>query len=327
MEFKIGGEELAKVLTYYGLISSTAEDKIICPFHKDVNPSMKLDFNKGVYYCFGCGESGDAMSFVKKMNPKMSDLRACREYVRILRSKKTKHVKITRHSRQYEKCTEENLDIAKDYYYGLKKIDWETDKSEEVQEVLKYMQDRGFTAKALTKIGAKVTYNKAYPIIFPLMDNKEFVGWDCRTTTKAIEKKRKYLYNEGFSRATTVCGVYGKYDYVYLVEGYMDYLKFRQFGIHNVVTVLGWKLTDLQIKKLKDNGIKTIISALDNDSCGIKGTQYLTEYFTVYRFRYLKGIKDPGEMTKPLFIKMNNKTLEDMHNGRAYNEQYSKTKR
>lgn len=317
MELKFGGEELAKVLIYYGLIGSTAEDKIVCPFHKDVNPSLKLDFEKGSYFCFGCGETGDAMTFVRKMNPKMSDLRACREYIRILRSKKTKSVKLIRH-KKYEVCSEDNLTMAKDYYYGLRTIDWENDDTEEVVEVRRYMEQRGFTAKALTKIGAKITYNKAYPIIFPLMDNKEFVGWDCRTTTKAIEKKRKYLYNDGFSRGTTVCGVYGHKRYVYLVEGYMDYLKFRQFGIHNVVACLGWKLTELQIKKLKDSGVDTIISALDNDECGVKGTKYLTNFFTVYRFRYLKGIKDPGEMNKALFEKMNKKTLEDMRNGRAY---------
>ena len=35
----------------------------VCPFHKDKNPSMKID-NR--YYCFGCGEKGDAVDFVAK---------------------------------------------------------------------------------------------------------------------------------------------------------------------------------------------------------------------------------------------------------------------
>ena len=35
----------------------------VCPFHKDKNPSMKID-NR--YYCFGCGEKGDAIDFVAK---------------------------------------------------------------------------------------------------------------------------------------------------------------------------------------------------------------------------------------------------------------------
>ncbi len=35
----------------------------VCPFHKDRNPSMKIDRR---YYCFGCGEKGDAIDFVAK---------------------------------------------------------------------------------------------------------------------------------------------------------------------------------------------------------------------------------------------------------------------
>lgn len=34
-----------------------------CPFHDDKHPSMKVDKR---YYCFGCGEKGDAIDFVSK---------------------------------------------------------------------------------------------------------------------------------------------------------------------------------------------------------------------------------------------------------------------
>jgi len=36
---------------------------VVCPFHKDKNPSMKIDRR---YFCFGCGEKGDAIDFVAK---------------------------------------------------------------------------------------------------------------------------------------------------------------------------------------------------------------------------------------------------------------------
>lgn len=36
---------------------------ICCPFHNDKTPSMKVDKR---YYCFGCGETGDATDFVAK---------------------------------------------------------------------------------------------------------------------------------------------------------------------------------------------------------------------------------------------------------------------
>ena len=91
----------------------------------------------------------------------------------------------------------------------------------------------------------------------------------------------------------------------------MDRLKFVQFGEDNVVAILGWKMSSDQIRKLKEKGVKTIISALDNDPCGRKGTAFLREHFNVVRFRYLKGIKDPGEMSEELFDKMYKKTMND----------------
>ena len=38
---------------------------IVCPFHADKNPSMKL--NQDYYYCFGCGATGDAIDFVAQL--------------------------------------------------------------------------------------------------------------------------------------------------------------------------------------------------------------------------------------------------------------------
>ena len=38
-----------------------------CPWHDDVNPSLSVDRSKGVYNCFGCGESGDIFTLVEKM--------------------------------------------------------------------------------------------------------------------------------------------------------------------------------------------------------------------------------------------------------------------
>ena len=39
----------------------------LCPWHDDKNPSLSVDRDKGLYNCFGCGESGDIFSLVEKM--------------------------------------------------------------------------------------------------------------------------------------------------------------------------------------------------------------------------------------------------------------------
>ena len=38
-----------------------------CPFHNEKTPSFSINAEDGVYYCFGCKESGDVIKFVEKM--------------------------------------------------------------------------------------------------------------------------------------------------------------------------------------------------------------------------------------------------------------------
>ncbi|HET7724369.1 MAG TPA: CHC2 zinc finger domain-containing protein, partial [Propionibacteriaceae bacterium] len=42
--------------------------KGLCPFHDEKTPSFQVTPSRGFYYCFGCGESGDVISFVRKVN-------------------------------------------------------------------------------------------------------------------------------------------------------------------------------------------------------------------------------------------------------------------
>lgn len=305
-----GGVELAKVLFYYGFIDSTTQvvQKIVCPFHEDINPSMIIDLDGGTYYCFGCHERGNALDFIKAIE-KVNDLIAYRFLLRIMKSNKTKDIRQVK-TKRYKGDSKQLTDNAYDYYFGLNKINWKKETDKEKLKQIEYMVKRGYSKKILTKTGCRYNYNSSYPLIFPMFDNDEFKGWVCRTTDKEIEQKRKYLYNKGFSRANTISGTYDN-DYIcYVCEGHLDMLKLKMFGVRNACAILGWKATDNQIQKLKDKGITHIISALDNDKCGKKGTAYLQKFFTVTPFCYLKGIKDAGDMNKESFRVMNKRTLK-----------------
>lgn len=307
------GSNLAKILWYYNLLPdmSSPNPKIICPFHHDARPSMLVNLQEGNWYCFGCARSGDAKKFVKLMNPRLNDLQALSKYQKILKSDKVSGLNIEAIPKRTRIASKQLYDEAYDYYHGLAKVNWRSpDASQEVSDALSYMGQRGFDANTLNKCKAKVTYNKSYGLIFPMLDNGKFRGWVCRTMVKKIEQERKYLYNEGFSRASTLVGSYGTKDYVIVVEGYMDRLKFVQNGVDNVVAILGWKMSSEQEQKLRDAGVKYIISALDNDDCGRRGTKYLQARFKVTRFCYLKGIKDPGDMTQITFDKMYSRTMQ-----------------
>ena len=42
--------------------------KGLCPFHDERSPSFHVRPQVGTYHCFGCGESGDVIAFLMKMN-------------------------------------------------------------------------------------------------------------------------------------------------------------------------------------------------------------------------------------------------------------------
>ena len=41
--------------------------KGLCPFHEEKTPSFTVNTTLGFYKCFGCGASGDAITFVREM--------------------------------------------------------------------------------------------------------------------------------------------------------------------------------------------------------------------------------------------------------------------
>ena len=263
---------------------------MLCPVHGDVNASLLVDLDENFWHCFGCKHGGAAFDFVKFVEPNMDAMEMYKKFYSILGGQESKSpVQIKREKSRY-------LRAAQDYYFNLKTEDWRHIDGPEKE----YMQERGFTAATLAKVKMKRTYGRNYPLVFPMNDMGVFKGWVSRTTDPVVAEKRKYLYNKGFSRRDTIVGKYDN-EVVMLVEGYMDYLKAKQFGATYVGAILGWRITAEQIQKLKDQGVKYIISALD-------GTELLRENFIVVPFCYKKGIKDIGEMTQTVYTECERRT-------------------
>lgn len=57
--------KISEVAKYYGL--NIEKNNIICPFHDDKEPSLSLDDQKNVFYCFGCEAKGDIIEFVRRL--------------------------------------------------------------------------------------------------------------------------------------------------------------------------------------------------------------------------------------------------------------------
>ena len=52
---------------YVKLSKSGNNQKGLCPFHNEATPSFVVSEDKSIYKCFGCGEGGDVISFLSKM--------------------------------------------------------------------------------------------------------------------------------------------------------------------------------------------------------------------------------------------------------------------
>lgn len=298
-------------LKHYNIYQEDDQYKIICPFHGDKNPSLQINKQTGFFYCYGCGLSGGAFELVKNYEPSLSPIEIYKKLHSFVKEGKRDiggrdvytytNLPYTHSFVDSKVKYKEGIKLAKDFYFNLPETNWYK-LPEEAIPILRYMKHRGFTASTLKKFGAKFTYNKNYSIVFPMYDNGIFRGYVMRTDDPTVEDQRKYMYNKEFRRRITLPGDY-KNSTVILVEGFLDMLKAKQYGIKYVAAVLGWKLTSEQFEKLKRCGVKTIICALDNDECGRKGYKYLkricsVNHISVKRIRYPKTMKDMGDLNE-----------------------------
>src|SRR6202044_2187117 len=74
----IPDEDVAKVRTATDIAALIGEHTALkrvgrrlvglCPFHSEKSPSFSVNAEEGLYYCFGCQASGDAISFVRRVD-------------------------------------------------------------------------------------------------------------------------------------------------------------------------------------------------------------------------------------------------------------------
>ena len=304
-------ESFVAILRHYGIYKPENRYKIVCPFHGDINPSLEINQQKKFWYCYGCGRHGSTIELIKEFHllehkKPISDLQAQLQLKKLTGNIIYNNIYNINNTSIVDKVNDitysDGIRIAKDYYFNLPSTCWyRPEGEEEIIAIRKYMNKRGFKNRTLTKAEAKATYNKLYPICFPIYDNGIFRGYVMRTMDPEVEQKRKYMYNKGFKRERTLAGEYTA-PYVVLVEGFLDKVKANQIGLKNVAAILGWKITQTQLRKLQKRKIKLVLCALDNDECGNKGYRYLkmvakTYGFKVKRIHYPKGTKDMGDIT------------------------------
>lgn len=277
------------ILDSYGLLDRKStvngeEIQIICPFHIENDPSLRVNALKGVFFCQGCGATGNLPKLIAKLEG-INLLLAMRKLLKL--------EFVPAQQEQESKTTKEKLREAWEYFSSLAKPSWEAIKSH-------YLISRGFTAQILISADCRINQNSLYPIILPLREQEKFKGYICRRSDD--EQEKRYMLNPGLEKRSILVGdlVRGP---VLLTEGYLDYLKARQFGFRNVACTLGWRVSDTQVKKL-ERYATVIVEALDNDPRGRQGARELAKKtdLPLISLRYPDSVKDIGAMDRLTFI-------------------------
>lgn len=64
-----GRADIVHLISEYITLKKAGKNFLgLCPFHKEKSPSFTVSDDKQIFYCFGCGEGGNAISFLMKIN-------------------------------------------------------------------------------------------------------------------------------------------------------------------------------------------------------------------------------------------------------------------
>ena len=251
--------------------------KGLCPFHGEKTPSFHISSSKQIYKCFGCGEGGDVINFVMKMenldfidavkllankcgieiNTNMNE----EDKLRMEKSKKYQdiHLEAARFyfanllkgkNPGYDYLRKRGLSdkIIKRFGLGYSLYSWNS--------LMDYLLSIGYEKKDLVKSGLvthKENGDKYYDkfrnrVMFPIFDYRgNVIGFGGRVLDDSMPK---YLNSPDTILFNKRYNLYGlnyakksiKNDTLILVEGYMDLISLVEYGIEIVVATLGTAL-------------------------------------------------------------------------------------
>jgi len=280
-----------------------------CPFHNEKSPSFTVSPAKEIYKCFGCGKSGNTITFLME-HEKYSYVEA----LRWLAARYNIEIEETETS-PAQKIAQQTADslyainhFAMDFFA---KQYWDTEAGATIAQ--SYMQHRGFLRPIVEKF--KIGYNPSERdslakaliqnqfnpelfartglvverdgvwqdnyrdrIVFPIHNTTgKIIGFGARQIAKN-DRSPKYINtpeNEIYIKSRILYGSYfartaiDKANECLLVEGYTDVVSLHQAGIENVVASGGTSLTIDQLRLVKKY-TQNLTIIYDGDAAGVK---------------------------------------------------------
>lgn len=307
----------------------------LCPFHSERSPSFSVSPAKKMFYCFGCGAGGDAITFVMKAENldyvEAIEFLAAKVGITIPQNGKAE-VGMSR-----RRVFDMNLEAAKffrsclfDPKYGKEGLRYLTEvrglspafikhfglgySPNDFGMLTDHMKRLGYTEDELVtgflcgksqKTGRPYDYFRNR-VMFPIIDvTGNVIAFGGRVMD---DSKPKYLNSSdtpGFKKSKNLFALnYAKNhceESLILCEGYMDVIALHAAGFENAVATLGTALTAEQARIMTKYTKKVLIS-YDSDDAGQRAAdraiRILGDVGLDVRILKLPDAKDPDEFIK-----------------------------
>ena len=309
----------------------------LCPFHNEKSPSFSVSPQKQMYYCFGCGEGGNVISFIMKYENYdfMEALKFLADRVGITLPEQNDGGESRRRNERRQQLLAVQQEAAKYYYYMLK--------HDPQQTGYRYLSDRGLTDDTIRRFGLGFSgrgagelyhymHKKEYPddilkesglftfeekgvkdkfwnrVMFPIMDvNNRVIGFGGRVLGDAKPKYLNSPETQLFDKSRNLYGLNyarsARKNYMILCEGYMDVIALHQAGFTNAVAALGTSFTSGHASLLK-RYTHEVYCTFDSDDAGIRAAlraiPILKGAGLSVRVIHMDPYKDPDEFIKAL---------------------------
>lgn len=324
--------DIVKVVSDYVPLKKTGANYVgLCPFHNEKTPSMTVSESKQIFHCFGCGEGGDAVTFVMKREnlafPEAIRFLAGKLGVPIeeITEKDTKIVEkrdklyeinretarfflnnLTRNEKALSYLYKRNISdkLIKQFGLGYSLDSWDS--------LYKHLSSKGYQNEEMETLGliGKRSNSEGYydkfrnRIMYPIIDTRSrVIGFGGRvlddTMPKYLNSKETPIFNKGnHLYGLNLLNKFSDRKRIVLVEGYMDVIALFSNKINYGVASLGTALTQNQAKLLKRYG-ENVYICFDSDLAGINATNKAIEILIREEINpkiiTLPGYKDPDD--------------------------------
>lgn len=288
--------------SYVSLVKRGRNYVGLCPFHNEKTPSFSVNPDGHYFKCFGCGKSGDAITFLQEyegldfneaikelaekahidlgeaeFQKKQADYSVYYDINREAALYFMDNIKADEAAISYLKNRNINVNSVLEFGIGFALDSWDG--------LLNHLTQKEFSindieaANLIQKSEKRGTYYDLFRkrLIFPILDLKSrVVGFSGRIVGDGEPKYYNSRDSVIFKKGNLLFGlnlVQKKSDRsrIMLVEGNIDVVKLHQMGINYVVAALGTAFTDRQATLLKRYG-KEVYLCLDGDFAGQKAT-------------------------------------------------------